>query len=75
MPLRPARQPLFLCCLLMPPLGVVINGKFKQMIHCLKIEHMHQILEQNDNNSLSTSKRHVLVTGWVGAAWVESKIW
>ena len=41
------------------------------MIDQLQTEHMHDHLEQYLQNSLSASKRRVLITKWVGMAWVQ----
>lgn len=59
------------CTSLVQPLDVAFNAEFKEAIYQLQTEHMHNHLERYVNNSLSASARRILITKWVGAAWVQ----
>ena len=59
------------CTSLVQPLDVVFNREFKNVTDRLQNKHMQNNLEQYINNSLTATLRRVLISKWVGAAWVE----
>ncbi len=59
------------CTGLIQPLDVVYNAPFKKKVENAAMQHMQDNLDDYVHGKFSAWERRVLITQWVGEAWVE----
>ena len=57
------------CTSLVQPVDVVFNAPFKAIVEKIAQKHMLENLDLYVHGKFTASKRHVLLSKWVGEAW------
>ena len=60
------------CTFLVQPVDVSFNEPFKGYIRAISERHLNENLEKHTDGKISASERRVLMTKWVGDAWVNT---